>query len=100
MSCQQRNEKSECLPVKECYDQDQGTEEHQLQVPPVADKVGDTRHDHESQREERVAEDGAQGELGGVTPLTTCWWTHCEWIVVQTFQSQTLQSHRGFYTQR
>lgn len=47
-------------------------------MPPVADKVGDTRHDHEPQREERVADDGAQGELGGVAPLTACVQTHCD----------------------
>lgn len=67
-----KKKKNESLPVEERDDRDQWTKEHQLQVPPVPDKVGDSRHDHESQREERVTDDGAQGELGGVAPLATC----------------------------
>lgn len=59
------------LPIKDSKDQEKRAEEHQLQDPPVADQIGNTRQDHESKRESWVAQNGAQSKLGGIAPLPT-----------------------------
>lgn len=60
-----------CLPIKDSQDKDKRAEQHQLQDPPVADQVGNARQDHESKREKRVADNGAEGKLRRITPLST-----------------------------
>ena len=63
--------RSFCWPVEASNDKNKRAEEHQLQDPPVADDIGEARQHHQSEREEGVADNGAEGKLGGVTPLST-----------------------------